>query len=139
MLTGLPPIVIMTWRVRVRMPEHNGDKTVATAPPRRVPAPQPGESVEQRFQRLNAVWRRETAHLSSYTKIVGHPAFREILALGVVVVPCILRELEQGPNLLVWALPDITGAHPVPAEDGGNIRKMCEAWLRWGRENGYQW
>jgi len=38
-----------------------------------------------------------------------------------------------------WALPRITGADPVPECDRGNIAKMSAAWLRWGRDHGYQW
>jgi hypothetical protein len=38
----------------------------------------------------------------------------------------------------VWALPDITGENPVAPSDAGNIRKMSEAWLTWGRDKGIQ-
>jgi hypothetical protein len=81
----------------------------------------------------------EVGHLSSYSAIVNHPVFREIVALGEAVVPLMLRDLEEGPRLWVWALPEITGADPVSPGDGGNIAKMSEAWLSWGREHGYQW
>jgi hypothetical protein len=47
-----------------------------------------------------------------------------------------LRELEVQPSLWVWALPEITGETPVLATEGGNIRKMSDAWLKWGREKG---
>jgi hypothetical protein len=47
-----------------------------------------------------------------------------------------LRDLEDGPSLWVWALPAITGVNPVSPDDGGNIRKMSDAWLNWGREKG---
>jgi hypothetical protein len=97
------------------------------------------ETVEQRFRRLEAAWRADTAVLSSYTRIVGHPAFREIVRMGEDVVPFMLRDLEERPRLWVWALPEITGADPVPPEDSGNIAKMSEAWRRWGREKGYRW
>jgi hypothetical protein len=59
--------------------------------------------------------------------------------MGDVVVPLMLRDLEKASNLWVWALPVITGAHPVPASDAGNIAKMSEAWVRWGKEHGYRW
>jgi hypothetical protein len=48
------------------------------------------ESTEPRFRRLEARWMAETAHLSSYTAIVGHPAFREIVSMGEAVVPLML-------------------------------------------------
>lgn len=99
----------------------------------------PAETVEHRFDRLARVWHAETAHLSSSTRMFNHPAFREIIAVGLPVVPLMLRELARGPSLWVWALPAITGDDPVAAPDRGDIAKMTEAWLRWGREHGYQW
>jgi hypothetical protein len=100
------------------------------------PAPQLPESIQERFRRLEAQWKAETGHLSSSTKIIAHPAFQQIIALGREVVPVMLRDLEERPRLWVWALPAITGANPVPASDRGNIAKMSEAWLKWGKANG---
>jgi hypothetical protein len=97
------------------------------------------ESVEERFRKLEATWTAETGYLSSYTDIVEHPAFRAIIRLGEPVVPFMLRDLDERPQLWVWALPEITGADPVSPQEGGNIAKMTEAWLRWGRANGYRW
>ena len=97
------------------------------------------ESVEQRFRRLESIWTAETGYLSDPKEIVNHPAFQEIIRMGVSVVPFMLRDLGERPRLWVWALPDITGADPVPESDRGNIRKMSDAWLRWGKEHGYQW
>src|SRR5947209_386847 len=97
------------------------------------------ETVAERFRRLEATWLAEVGFSSSSTELRSHPAFQEILHLGDAVVPLMLRDLEERPRLWVWALPRITGADPVPASDRGNIAKMSEVWLRWGREHGYQW
>ena len=94
------------------------------------------ESIEQRFRGLETQWKAETEFLSDAGKIIFHPAFRAIVALGEQIVPILLRDLETQPSFWVWALPEITGANPVPASDGGNSRKMSDAWLRWGREKG---
>jgi hypothetical protein len=94
------------------------------------------ESVEQRFRCLEAALNAATAHLSSTTRIVTHPAFREIVALGAAVIPFMLRDLQHQPRLWVWALPEITGTDPVPPADRGDIARMSEAWVTWGRENG---
>jgi hypothetical protein len=96
------------------------------------------ESIEARFRRLETVWRTETAHLSSSTKIIDNHAFQEILQMGASVVPFMIQDLRERPRLWVWALPDLTGVNPVPPSDGGNIGKMTEAWLRWANENGYK-
>ena len=97
------------------------------------------ETVLERFRRLEAKWLAEVGYSSSSTVLRSHPAFLEIVNLGDPVVPFMLRDLEERPRLWVWALSQITGADPVPAEDRGNIAKMSAAWLRWGREHGDQW
>ena len=97
----------------------------------------PMETLEERFRRLEATWIAEVGHLSSSKALGNHPAFQEIVRMGEAVVPLMLQDLQERPRLWVWALPEITGADPVPASDGGNIAKMSEAWLRWGRANGY--
>jgi hypothetical protein len=103
------------------------------------PAPPPGETVEQHFRRLEQAWVREVGVYSSSNVLCDHWAFQEMIRMGVAVVPLMLRDLECEPKLWVWALPQITGANPVPPGDAGNITKMSEAWVRWGRANGYQW
>jgi len=109
---------------------------MATPSTQVTPAGPPAESLEQRFRRLEAQWKADTEFLSDAGKIIGHPDFKAIIALGEAVVPLMLRDLERQPSLWVWALPEITGASPVSASDGGNIRKMSEVWLAWGRERG---
>ena len=111
---------------------------MATVPVKQTTGASPPEALEERFRRLEASWNADTAYLSSYTDIVEHPAFREIIRMGEAVVPLMLRDLEERPRLWVWALPEITGANPVPACDAGKIANMSEAWLRWGREHGYR-
>jgi hypothetical protein len=59
--------------------------------------------------------------------------------MGPAVNPLLLRELENRTGHWHRALRRITGDDPVPAADRGNIEKTAEAWLRWGRERGYQW
>ncbi len=110
---------------------------MASVPLNQASATTPTETIEQRFRRLEANWMAETGHLSAYPAIVNHPAFREIVSLGDAVVPLMLRDLKERPRLWVWALPEITGADPVPPGDGGKVAKMAEVWLRWGREHGY--
>jgi hypothetical protein len=110
---------------------------MAKLPVRNVPDASPAKTVEQRFRRLEAIWEAETQFLSDAHRIIEHPVFREIITLGDAVVPLMLRDLEKGPRQWVWALPRITGANPVSPGDGGNIRKMAGAWVRWGREHGY--
>ncbi len=110
-----------------------GGKTKAAAPVSSRSDVPVRETVEEQFRRLQAVWDAEIAYSSSYTEIVDPPAFQEIVRLGEAVVPLMLRDLEQAPRLWVWALPAITEENPVPAKDAGNIARMSDAWVRWGR------
>src|SRR5207248_3286105 len=78
---------------------------------------QQGQSVEERFQHLTAQWRQAVAPRSSVTKIVQHPAYQAIIALGEPAVPLMLSELERQPDHWFIALRTITGADPVAPED----------------------
>jgi hypothetical protein len=99
----------------------------------------PVETIEEKFQRLASVWRAETAYASSSSDLVAHPAFQEIVGMGQAVIPLLLRELENRTGHWHRALRLITGADPVPPADRGNIDKAAAAWLRWGKEQGYEW
>jgi hypothetical protein len=103
------------------------------------PAGQTSAQLEARFRQLATVWLEETAHVSSSTELVNHPAFQQIVALGRPVVPLLLRELAARTGHWHRALKCITGADPVPPEGRGDFDQATEAWLRWGRDNGYQW
>jgi len=109
---------------------------MASIPVKQTPVGQPAESLEEKFQRLAAVWHRAVAHHSSSRIRDNHPAYREITALGQEVVPLLLRDLERERRHWFTALAAITCANPVADEDAGDIAKMTAAWLRWGREKG---
>jgi len=115
-----------------------GGKHMATVPAKQRPEPSP-ESIESRFRRLAAVWDTETGFLSSMEEASKHPAYQEIIGMGPAVVPFLLRDMQDNHQHWFIALRRITGAQPVPLEAAGNIPRMVEAWLAWGRENGYRW
>jgi hypothetical protein len=112
---------------------------MSTVPANETSVPQLPESFEEKFQRLAAVWLVETAHVSSSSDMVAHPAFVEIIGMGPAVIPLLLRELQKRTGHWHRALRRVTGVDPVPPGDRGNIAKAREAWLRWGKEQGYQW
>ncbi len=99
----------------------------------------PVETIPEKFHRLAAIWRAETAYVSSSSDLVAHPAFQEIVAMGPAVIPLLLHELENRTGHWHRALRRITGADPVAPADRGNYDKAVEAWLRWGKEQGYSW
>jgi plasmid stability protein len=96
------------------------------------------EKVREKFQRLANSWHTAVAHLSSSSKRESHPAYQEIIAMGPAVIPCLLEDLEAKRRHWFTALTAITGADPVTESDTGNISKMIDAWLLWGRTKGYQ-
>ncbi len=109
-----------------------------------IPVKQPAdalatETVEERFHRLAASWHEAVAHHSSSRVRYQHPDYLEIIRMGPVVVPLLLRDLPASGRHWFEALKSITGADPVPEADAGNVERMQEAWLRWGREHGYSW
>ncbi len=95
--------------------------------------------IETMFLELAEQWRRDTGMLSVISKISMHPAYQRIIGMGQPVVPLIMRELEREPDHWFWALNSITGANPIKVQQRGNLYQMAQAWIEWGRENGYRW
>jgi len=94
----------------------------------------PLKSLEEEFRLLTNSWKHNTAAQSMLERIVRHPAYQQIIALGPDVVPLILAELQRQPDHWFWALKSITGEDPVPP--GANFTEAVEAWLAWGRKRG---
>jgi len=90
-----------------------------------------------RFHSLKNQWELETALKSSISEIVMHPAYQQIIGMGPTAIPLILSEMKIKRGHWFWALKSITGDDPVAPSDKGNIKKMTQVWLRWGREQGY--
>ncbi|MDZ8187073.1 MAG: hypothetical protein RMX96_19775 [Nostoc sp. ChiSLP02] len=95
--------------------------------------------IETEFRELAEQWRRETGMLSVISKISMHPAYQRIIGMGQPVVPLIMRELEREPDHWFWALNAITRANPVKPEQRGRLQQMAQAWIEWGKANGYRW
>ena len=90
-----------------------------------------------RFLTLKAQWEVETAVLSSATEIAMHPAYQQIIGMGHVAIPLILSEMKRKQGHWFWAFKSITGEDPVLLKQRGRIKEMTEAWIRWGKEQGY--
>src|SRR5258705_13654330 len=84
------------------------------------------------FQDLLEAWRRETWFLSHIQQRVLHPAYQRMIGMGWGAVSLILRELEQRPDHLLWALQAITGEDP--AQHAHDLQSGIAAWLQWGRD-----
>ena len=90
-----------------------------------------------RFHRLKEKWEAETAFLSSVSDIVMHPAYQQIIGMGPVSIPLILREMSIKQGQWFWALKSITNEDPVKPRHRGIVAEMSKAWLQWGKERGY--
>jgi len=87
------------------------------------------------FRRLAEQWRKETRFISPVKRKVLHPAYQQIIGMGEVALPLILRDLEERPGDWLWALRAIAGEDPATEND--DFRQAVKAWLRWGKERGY--
>ena len=90
-----------------------------------------------RFHRLKEKWEAETAFLSSVSDIVMHPAYQQIIGMGPVSIPLILREMSIKQGQWFWALKSIANEDPVKPEHRGIVAEMSRVWLQWGKERGY--
>ncbi len=92
--------------------------------------------VSREFKKHEKKWKRDTQYSSSLTDKYLHPSYARIIGMGQPAVPLILRSLKQQPNDWFYALRAITGANPVRSADAGDMQKMSQAWLTWGRKGG---
>jgi len=89
-----------------------------------------------RFNALANKWRRETRNLSSTSKKLANPAYRDIVGMGLQTIPWIIERLHDGPRHWFFALMEITGENPVDASLEGNLPAMVRAWEHWGKTHG---
>jgi hypothetical protein len=57
--------------------------------------------------------------------------------MGTDAIPLILKELQREPDQWFWALEAITEEDPVPPEAKGNVARMAQAWIEWGKQRGF--
>ena len=95
------------------------------------------QAIEERFAKLVAEWRSGTGGLSSPRAIRSHPAYQQIIAMGEPALRHIFDDLKRNGGWWYPALRALTGQNPVPESAKGNPLLNDEAWLQWGRQNGY--
>jgi len=89
------------------------------------------------FNRLAAKVKEDTKYSSNPNDIVDHPAHKEIVKAGEVVIKYILQDLQEDPWHWFMALHLITGEFVIKDEHRGMVQAMTDDWLEWGREKGY--
>jgi hypothetical protein len=93
--------------------------------------------IDVQLEELAKQWENEVEGYSSTAQISDHPAYQEIISMGTQVVPLLLKELNNNPIFCLSALNEITGINPISPEQRGKIKLMAEAWLEWGKTQGY--
>ena len=93
------------------------------------------ESLGRLFREHADLWKKETQHWSSVTKMTNHPSYRRIMGMGPDVLPLLFRELRECPDHWFVALNAITGDDPTPTS--GTFQQAVDAWLSWGIQHGY--
>lgn len=98
--------------------------------------------LEETFYELAEQWRRETGFHSSPAMKFQHPLYLQIIGLGQAIIPFLLREVKKGSASWFVALRAITrlprDKDPVTPDQAVSVKQMCEAWVRWGKENNYE-
>jgi len=89
------------------------------------------------FIMLKSSWKNDTQFLSSISEICIHPAYQQIIGMGPIAIPFILKELQRELDHWFWALEAITRMNPILPEHQGQVRLMAEDWFMWARTNGY--
>ena len=92
---------------------------------------------KETFERLADEWERDRPRGPDVEQMTKHSAYQHIIAMGEPAVPLLLQRLAKKPEHWFVALSTITGARPVPPESRGRIKEMAQAWLAWGRQQGY--
>jgi hypothetical protein len=94
----------------------------------------PERALSERFHRLVAEWKEQSRYLSNSAQMALLRPYQRIIGMGRPAVPLILEELRREPDHWFWALEAITEQDPVQPEERGKVRRMAEAWIRWGEE-----
>jgi len=100
------------------------------------------EEFKCRFNELVGRWTEEVEDMSSFSDMVLHQDYRTISGMGPRAIRLLLKELQTRPHFWFDALRTILLADgedvdPVDNADRGDLRKMSDAWIEWGKTEGY--
>ena len=93
------------------------------------------DNIALRFAKLAREWKSDTQLFSSLTNITEHPAYQEIIKMGIYALPYIFEELDREPGHWFSALNAITGANPIKPDHRGRMALMTADWQAWRRKN----
>jgi hypothetical protein len=93
------------------------------------------ERLRAEFSVLAEQWQRDTQHLSVISKKITHPSYVRIFGMGRPVIPLLLEALRNKPAHWFAALRATTNADPAGTD--ADPSQARQAWLEWGRSEGY--
>lgn len=88
-------------------------------------------------------WRAEVKYMSSLSDMVSHEDYKAISSKDRRAIPILLNELRDRPHYWFDALQKLVKnnldivVNPVRKADRGNLPRMTDAWLKWGKRNGF--
>jgi hypothetical protein len=94
------------------------------------------EHVRLLFEAYESRWLAETKGISDLDRIMNHPSYKQIIALGPCVVPLLLERLRMNPGHWFYALSQITGEEPKLIDDDDTFVGATKAWIAWGKKKG---
>lgn len=95
---------------------------------------------EELFLLLAKRLELDCAYLSSVHEMEEHPCFGTIVSMGSVMIPLILKALEDEPRSWWFsALQAITGKNVIKSENRGYVEKMARDWFEWAESEGVRW
>ena len=103
--------------------------------------PRKSGAAELKFESLANEWHDETDMYSSLLKVISHPAYLKIIAMGHSAIPLILREMKLGPGHWIPAIEaltvDLLAKGEEPAKGCTTSSEARAAWVQWGESKGY--
>lgn len=88
-------------------------------------------TIEEKFNFLKNKWEKETAPISSVSEIINNKNYLEILKMGEIIIPLVIKDLEETNNHWFYLLFSLTGENPVPKKNAGDMVKMTNDWVKW--------
>lgn len=95
------------------------------------------ETTRSKFERAALTWETDTLMESSVNRMIVHPAYLSIIAMGTDALPFIFEHMRIQPGFWFAALEAITNENPIRQTSRGDILAMTKDWIDWAKEGGY--
>lgn len=95
-------------------------------------------SLDEQFKLYSQNWKNETRGFSTILHKVQNDNYLDIIGIGEPAIKFILEDIQKQSSFLFIALKHLVKVHmnevsPVTKDDLGNVKKMINAWVLWGK------